>query len=138
MNRKLYLLILLFSIVTFQQCSSFKNNYVLWEGISGDKLKVTISDFFPLNENENTYNVQFEIKEKLNQRASLILASHISINLRKNRISSHSDIIFNKLITETITNGKLINYECNENNYCTANGEYIITEIEKYIQTLND
>ena len=108
-----------------------------WEGITGKTLKVTISEFFPFEENETDESIKIRINEKLNQRASLIIASHITINLDRNKISGNIDSTINKLINEAISGGRMTGFECNENNYCAAHGEYDITELQENLESIN-
>lgn len=108
-----------------------------WEGITGNTLKITISEFFPFEDNETDENLKTRINEKLNQRASLIIACHITMNLDRSRISNTVDITINKLINEAVTGGKMTGSECNENSYCTAHGEYDITELQKNLELIN-
>jgi hypothetical protein len=108
-----------------------------WEGITGNTLKVTISEFFPFEENETDESIKIRINEKLNQRASLIIASHITINLDRNKITGNLDVTINKLINEAVTGGRMTGFECNENNYCDAHGEYDITELQENLEFIN-
>jgi len=112
-------------------------NIEQWEGISADTLKISISEFFPLDENAEAESSKIQIKERLNQRASLLIASYITINLPRNKISESNDQLFNKLISEIISNGKVVNIECSENYYCSASSEYNISELKKSLEQIN-
>ena len=136
MKIKIFLMFLIIVLCQIN-CMNYKTDPVSWEGISDNTMKITISEFFPIEENESNEKIKNQIKEKLNQRASLIIASYISINLPRNRISHETDVNLNNLINEAIKNGKLLNYDCSENSYCTAHGEYDITELQKNLKLLN-
>ena len=123
-------------ILLFTACTSPKTGEP-WEGITGNTLKVTISEFFPFEENETDESIKIRINEKLNQRASLIIASHITINLDRNKISGNIDNTINKLINEAVTGGRMTGFECNENNYCAAHGEYDITVLQTNLEFTN-
>ena len=118
-------------------CRSLNTGFEPWEGISDNSLRVIISEFFPLEENLTADDIHNQIKERLNQRASLIIASYISINLPRNKISNETDNTFNKLINEIITDGKQIKYDCSESNYCTGSSEYNIKDLHSFLESLN-
>jgi len=128
-----WILLLIFST----GCGSFNNTPEQWEGISGNSMIIIISEFFPFEENISTDDIKKQIIERLNQRASLVVASYISINLSRNKISHQNDITLNNLINDTISSGKLLKYDCSENNYCTSDGGYNITELQKNLETIN-
>jgi len=76
--------------------------------------------------------------ERLNQRAALLVASHISISLSRDKISKNTDIVLNNKIDEIIKSGKLINYSCNENNYCSADSEYNLAGLQQTLESFNN
>ncbi|MCL1833294.1 MAG: hypothetical protein FWG49_02210 [Leptospirales bacterium] len=119
-------------------CSSFNNSSELWEGVSDNILRAVISEYIPYKEADGGDNIETSVKGKLDQRASLILASYIVMNLDKNRSSYETDAIFNNLMDEAIRSGKIINIDCSENNHCRAVGEYNISEILKKIESINE
>ena len=119
-------------------CGSFKTESERWEGITGNTLRVTISEFFPFEENAASDVMQNQIKDKLNQRASLIIASHISVNLTRTKISRETDITLNTLINKSLAGGKLLDFECSENSYCTAHGEYDIEKLQRSLESINN
>ncbi len=131
------LLMVIFISFNFMKCGSFKSAEEPWEGISGNTLRVYISEFFPFEENVTGNDIQNLIKERLNQRATLIIASNISINLDRSKITKETDIILNKLINDTISKSRVGSYDCSENNLCTAFGEYDITEILQNLESIN-
>lgn len=129
------LLIILLSMLI--QCRSAGIYSEAWEGISENTLKITISEFFPLDEDVTMEEIKALLTERLNQRASLIMASHLSINIPKDKSSRELDYTLNRLINDSITTGKVLDYDCSENNYCRAHGEYDITELQKNLFELN-
>jgi hypothetical protein len=134
---KLLIKSLSLTLVFFAGCGSFKTDSERWEGITDNTLRVTISEFFPFEENTAGDVMQNQIKDKLNQRASLIIASHLSINLARTKISRETDIAFNALINKSLSAGKLLDFECSENSYCTAQGEYNIEELLRILESIN-
>ena len=136
MKTKLFLLLNI-TILVYVACIAPKTEEQ-WEGITGNILKVTISEFFPFEDNETDESIKIRINEKLSQRASLIIACHVTMNLERSRISGNVDITINKLINEAVESGKMTGFECNENNYCAANGEYDITELQKNLESINN
>ena len=135
MKIKLFLLLSIV-ILIYTACIAPKTGEP-WEGITGNTLKVTISEFFPFEDNETDESIKIRINEKLNQRASLIIACHITLNLDRSRISGNVDVTINKLINEAVTGGRMTGFECNENNYCAAHGEYDITELQENLESIN-
>lgn len=119
-------------------CSTFKSDAESWEGISGEILRVTLYDFFLFEESAETVDIKNQILVKLNQRAALIIASHISINLSREKISKNTDEVLNKKIDEIIKTGRLVNYDCSENNYCSANSEYNLGGLQQTLESLNN
>ena len=129
--------ILYFIIFFLISCSSNKDA-VRWEGIKDNRLQIYLSEFFPLDEQVSDNKIEAIIKQKLDARASLILASHISINLVRDKISEKNDIVLNELIDNAIKTGMLINYSCSENNRCNALAEYDITELLERFDIINN
>ena len=138
MKTKLLLIIIILSLLSTITCSSIKNSSEQWEGITDNAMRVTISEFFPLDENMTDDDIRNMLKDRLNQRASLIIASHLSINIPKNSISRDNELTLNKLINDSLSGLKFTNYECTENNYCQAHGEYDITVIQENLKTLTE
>ena len=119
-------------------CRSYNKNSERWEGLSENRLTIVLAEFFPFEENLADDKITAIIKQRVDARASLILASHISINLERNKISPKNDVALNKLINDTVISGKLINHYCTENNYCTATAEYDIIELLKKLTAINN
>jgi len=119
-------------------CSSYKTTAEQWEGISGNTLIIFISEFFPFDENISSEDIKNQVTERLNQRASLIIASYISLNLSRDKISHDTDTTLNNLMNDTISSGKLLKFDCSEYNYCTANSVYDIAELQKNLESINN
>lgn len=132
-----FFIILIIVLLSLTGCCYSKNVSEPWEGITCNTLKITISEFFPFEENVSTDLVKQQINERLNQRASLIIASYISINMPRNKISRENDLIFNKMIDKIISSGNLSDYECYENNYCRAHINYDISEVQNKLKELS-
>jgi hypothetical protein len=126
------------SLVLLTGCTGMQNGSEAWEGISGETLKVTIYEFFLFEEKATSEEVKNQIMVKLNQRAALLIASHLSINLSRDKISSSNDLILNRTIDEIIQSGKLADYSCSENNYCSANGEYNVAGLYETLEMIHN
>ena len=137
-NKFIPLRIMILVSVLLTGCSSFQSDTEPWEGISGEILHVALYEFFLFEENAETGDIKNQILVKLNQRAALIIASHISINLSREKVSKNTDAVLNKKIDEIINTGRLINYSCSENNYCSANSEYNLDGLQQTLDSLNN
>ena len=135
---RLSLKIQILTLIYLLGCGSFNNTSELWEGVADNILRVVISEYIPHHEANSGNNIETSVKEKLDQRGSLLLASYIVMNLDKNRASYETDAIFNNLMDEAIRSGKIINIDYSENNHCRAVGEYNISEILKKIESINE
>ncbi len=133
----LKILVITSFLVLLTGCTGMQSGSESWEGISGTTLKVTIYEFFLFEESASADDIKNQILEKLNQRAALLIASHISMNLTRDKVSSSSDSIFNDSINEVIKSGKLIDYSCTENNYCSANSQYNISNLLETLESIN-
>jgi hypothetical protein len=126
------------SIVFFTGCFALQTGSESWEGITGETLKVTVYEFFLFEENASSEEIKNHIMIRLNQRAALLIASHLSMNLSRDKISKSNDIILNNKINEIIESGKLTDYICSENNYCSANSEYNVGGLQKILESINN
>ena len=126
------------SLVLSTGCTGMQTGSARWEGISGDTLKVTIYEFFLFEEKATSEEVKNQIMAKLNQRAALLIASHLSMNLSRDKISSSNDLILNRTIDEIIQSGKLTDYICSENNYCSAYSEYNVAGLHRTLELINN
>ncbi len=126
------------SMILLTGCSGMHTGSEPWEGISGDTLKVTIYEFFLFEEKATSEEVKNQIMAKLNQRAALLIASHLSMNLSRDKISSNNDLILNRTIDEIIQSGKLTDYSCSENNYCSAYSEYNVAGLHQTLELINN
>jgi len=125
-------------LIYLLSCRSYNKNTERWEGLSETRLTIVLAEFFPFEENLTNDKITAIIKQRVDARASLILASHISINLKRNKISPKNDVALNKLINDAVISGKLINHYCTENNHCTATAEYDIIELLKKLTAINN
>ena len=135
---KKVIIILYAIIISLLYCSSYNSNSEKWEGISGSRLKIVIAEFFPFEENVMNNKIEAIVKQRADSRASLIMASYISINLSRDKISPANDVALNNLINESVSTGKLTDYHCSENNYCNASAEYDITALLKKLEAINN
>lgn len=129
MNR-IYIGILIMSLL-IPGCASFEQTQYNWEGITDNQLKVTVYEFFLFDDNSGEEKNSVQVRGRVQQRASLLLACFASINLPRDKVTPEVDRIMNILIEKTISEGKFTGYQCNENHYCTASGLYNISEIRK-------
>ena len=133
--KKLFIKIQTLTLIYLLGCSSFNSSSELWEGVSDNTLRVVISEYIPYHEIIND-DIETSVKEKLNQRGSLLIASYIVMNLDRNKSSYETDTLFNNLIGEAIAQVKIISIDCSENNYCRAIAEYNISEILKELESM--
>ena len=133
--KKLFIKIQTLTLIYLLGCSSFNNPPELWEGVSDNTLRVVISEYIPYNEINN--DIETSVREKLNQRGSLLIASYIVMNLDRSKSSYETDTLFNNLIDESIKQGKIISIDCLEDNNCRAIGEYNISDILKELESIN-
>ena len=132
--KKLFIKIQTLTLIYLLGCSSFNDTSELWEGVSDNTLRVVISEYIPYNEINN--DIETSVREKLNQRGTLLMASYIVMNLDRSKSSYETDTLFNNLIGETIAQGKIISMDCSENN-CRAIAEYNISAILKELENYN-
>jgi hypothetical protein len=133
--KKLFLKMQTLTLIFLLGCSSLNDTSELWEGLSDNTLRVVISEYIPSHE-VNDNDITTSVREKLNQRGSLLIASYIVMNLDKSKSSYETDTLFNNLIDESIKQGKIISIDCSENNNCRAIAEYNISEILKKLDEL--
>jgi hypothetical protein len=136
--KKIRISVISVSMVLLSSCSGFQTGSGSWEGISGETLKVTVYEFFLFEEKATSEDVKNQIMERLNQRAALIIASHISMSLSRDKISKSNDTLLNTAIDEIIQSGRLTDYSCGENNYCSAYSEYNIEGLKQTLELINN
>lgn len=134
MLRKITLCILIF---IFFSCSTGSHRKPAYEGFDCSRLIVFISELIPEKQNITDDQLSAILTAKLNQRASVILACYVSININRSKVSSSNDLILNNTINETLSHGKIIRYSFNERGYCEAWGEYDIEGFLKIIDGIN-
>ncbi len=137
MKKILLIINYIFILLYLSGCGSYKTVTEQIEGISDYTLTIIISEFFPFEENTTGDEIKKQITESLNQRASLIIACYVSLNLSRDKISRENDAVLNNLINYTISGGKLIKSECSESNYCTATGEFNISSLKDALESMN-
>lgn len=108
----------------------------MWEGFTGDRMRVVVSEFFMPDEKNPSAIPEQMIKERVSQRASLLLASYVNINLPREKISHETDSLFNRLIAESLAAPGTISSECTENNYCTVLTEFDIAPVNRELERL--
>jgi len=125
-NTAILLTVLLISVTS---CISSHNQSEKWEGFTGDRMRVVISEFFLPDEQNPSAIPDQMIRERVLQRASLLLASYVNMNLPRDKVSHESDELFNRLISNSLSSPKIISSECLENNYCTIITEFDIAPV---------
>jgi hypothetical protein len=133
--KKLFLKIQTLTLIYLLGCS-LNNTSELWEGVSDNTLRVVISEYIPYHEVSASNDIKTSVKERLDQRCSLLMASYIVMNLDRSKSSISTDVLFNNLMDEAIKQGKIISIDCSDNNYCRAIGEYNISEIQKNLEAI--
>ncbi|MCL2154854.1 MAG: hypothetical protein FWH53_04235, partial [Leptospirales bacterium] len=83
--KKLFIKIQTLTLIYLLGCSSFNDTSELWEGVSDNTLRVVISEYIPYNEINN--DIETSVREKLNQRGTLLMASYIVMNLDRSKSS---------------------------------------------------
>ena len=121
-------------ILCIISCKSTQDQSEKWEGFSGDKMRVVISEFFIPDEKNPTAIPEQLIRERVIQRASLLLASYVNITLQRDKVSPESDSLFNRLIGESLSSPVTVFSECLENNYCTVITEFDITSVNRELK----
>jgi len=123
---KIFILLLL-----ILSCSISRVQSERWEGFSGDRMRVVISEFFMPDDKDPNAIPEKIIQERILQRASLLLASYVNIKLPRDKVSPESDALFNRLINESLASPATISSECLENNYCTVITDFDITPVNR-------
>ncbi len=136
--KNIHIAVILASILLLTNCIGLQTGSEPWEGITGETLKVTVYEFFLFEEIATAEEIKSQIMGRLNQRAALLIASHLSINLSRDKTSNNNDIILNSAIDKIIQSGKLTDYSCNENNYCSAYSEYNVAGLEQTLESINN
>ncbi len=99
------------------------------EGFFKSQLQVYVSILISREDLGEAENASEQVKEKIimakimqeaEARGAKILASHISLNVRKEAVSPKSDFIFNEAIAEALKTGKIKSLSCSENYLCKA------------------
>ena len=133
---RLFLIIQTLTIIFLSGCSG-NSTQEIWEGVSDNTLRVIISEYFPYHEIGDSDSIKLSVRERLDQRGYLLIASYIVMNLDKSKGSHEVDTLFNSLMDEAIKQGKIIHTDCSESN-CRAMGEYNISEILKTLESINN
>ncbi len=129
--------ILFFSVLLIIfSCKNSQVNNERWEGFSGDKMHIVISEFFIPDEKNPAAIPEQLIKERIEQRASLLLASYININLPRDKVTPETDVLFNRLINESISSPRTLLHDCTDNNYCTVITEYNIAPVNMELEKI--
>jgi len=133
MNKIIHIIFFI-SLILILSCSTSHVQSERWEGFTGDRMRVVVSEFFMPDEKNPSAIPEQLIRERVTQRASLLLASYVNINLPRDRVSPESDSLYNKLINESLALPKTISLECMENNYCTIITEFNIAPVNKELK----
>lgn len=132
--KKIINILLFIFIIQFLSCVSSHPQSENWEGFTGDRMRVIISEFFLPDEKNPSAIPEQLIKERITQRASLLLVSYVNLNLPRDRVSPESDALFNKLINEVLASPETISSECLENNYCTVITGFDIAPVNRELR----
>ena len=128
--------VIILAVITFS-CISTGKIKILYEGFEGNKLTVFISEFIP-EKKQTEAQLSTLLQEKLNQRAFIILACYVSININRSKVSSPNDQMLNDTINSAIAHGAIIQYSFNEEGYCEAFAEYELSGFFKVIDEINN
>jgi len=124
--------VVLFSI----SCSSHQKINLQSEGFYGNTLRIVVYDFIiPEGEAEiNSDNEQ--IKEKVYSRATLLIASYLSIKIPKGKISPATDKLFNNAIEKTLGSCRIMFLSAEENSYYYIVADFDISPINDALASL--
>jgi hypothetical protein len=125
-------LILLFLISCTARSVPVDNN---WEGIRGNTLRIAVYQFTA--DEENDIKIKENIIDAAKARGALLLVSYASINIDRSRVSTSSDKMLNKAISEIIEAGEIISQEWRESGYTLAFVEYDITPFTGALKIIN-
>jgi len=106
------------------------------EGFYGNTLRIVVYDFIiPEGEAEiNSDNEQ--IKEKVYSRATLLIASYLSIKIPKEKISPATDKLFNDAIEKTLGSCRIMSLSAEENSYYYIVADFDISPINDALASL--
>jgi len=127
-----YTIILL--ILLFTNCGTLKKD-APWEGIQNNTLRVAVYEFSPDDEDPPAYRERIITAGK--SRAALILVSHASLSMDRQRVTPLTDALLNRAITEIIENGRIMSLDCRETGYCLSLIEYDITALNNALIEIN-
>lgn len=128
-----YTIILLILLSSY--CGTSKKD-TPWEGIQNNTLRVAIYEFSPDDEDPAAYRERIIIAGK--SRAALILVSHASLNIERERVTPLTDALLNRVITVIIENGRIMSLDCRETGYCLSFIEYDITTLNDALKEINN
>ncbi|HPS56530.1 MAG TPA: hypothetical protein PK514_00355 [Spirochaetota bacterium] len=109
-----------------------------YEGFKGNMLTVFISEFIPDDKKNSGGQLSPILMDKLNQRAFMILACYVSISVNRSKVSSSNDLLLNKVINSTLSQGRIIQYRFNEKGYCEVFAEYDISVFLSAVDDINN
>ena len=132
--KKTIIILLILSVIIAASCTGSQVQPEIWEGFTGDKMRVIISEFFMPDEKNPAALPEELIRERVLQRASLLLASYINIKLPRDKVSRETDILFNRLISESLASPVRISGVCSESSYCTVITEFDITSVNRELE----
>ena len=118
-------------------CATY-NKKILYEGFNGQCLIVYISEFLPEEKQDTPEQISSHLTEKLNQRAFLILACYVSINIDRTKVSASNDRLLNDMINSILSKGHIVEYSFNGRGYCEAYGEYEVSAFYQLINKINN
>jgi len=122
--------------ISLFSCTSISGRDENWEGFSHDVMRIIISEYFPPVETDEQKIPQQLINERTEMRAALMLASYVNLKIPRNAVNRQTDILFNRLITESLTRVRTISSSCDENSHCHVITEYNIAEINRELKEL--
>lgn len=129
--------LIIIPVILALSCASSGNRKPLYEGFSGNTLTVLIIEFIPEEKNTEAA-LRPLLLEKLNQRAFIILASYVSININRSKVSAATDRLLNDIISSTLSQGRIVQFSFNEKGYCEAFAEYDMTGFFKVMNEINN
>ncbi len=133
MLKKIHIILVILTL----SCNSPGSRKLFYEGFNGNRLIVFVSEFIPEEKNTDA-QLSIILMDKLNQRAFMILACYVSININRLKVSPSNDQMLNNTITAALSQGTVVQYSFNEKGYCEALAEYDISDFFKVIDKINN
>jgi|GEM_PF-1921103 len=130
-------LLIIFSFLFFSCFNANKTYNKYREGLYGTNLHVYVSDTFSMEDEKKGMKIEDYILKRTEIRATALLASYISLNLDRSKISVDTDRVLNLSIINSVKSSKISFMECSESLHCTAEIVYDASPVLNTLKTIN-